>query len=97
MAEVNNQYRKYWLQSMLKIANPVLENLKAGTLKKAMPIEMKKDTSREQFSHLEALSRLLVGMAPWLEKKCENSEENALRMQYCELARLAIDAGTDLN
>ena len=95
MTEENEQIRKYWLQAMLKIANPVLENLKAGTLKKVMPIEMKKDTNRDQFTHLEALSRLLVGMAPWLEMKSENIEENALRIQYCELARLAIDAGTD--
>lgn len=72
MSEENNQLRKYWLQFMLKIANPVLENLKAGTLKKLMPIEMKKDTSRDKFAHLEALSRLLVGMAPWLEIKSEN-------------------------
>ncbi len=97
MTVENYQVREYWLQSMLKIANPVLLNLKDRTLKKVMPVEMKEGTNREQFAHLEALSRLLVGMAPWLEKKSENREEEALRLQYCELARLAIDAGTDPN
>lgn len=95
MTVENYQVREYWLQSMLKIANPVLLNLKDRTLKKVMPVEMKEGTNREQFAHLEALSRLLVGMAPWLEKKSGDREEEALRLQYCELARLAIDAGTD--
>ncbi len=97
MTVENYQVREYWLQSMLKIANPVLLNLKDRTLKKVMPVEMKEGTNREQFAHLEALSRLLVGMAPWLEKKSGDREEEALRLQYCELARLAIDAGTDPN
>ncbi|MBU7592586.1 DUF2264 domain-containing protein [Metabacillus halosaccharovorans] len=92
---LSNEERKYWLHSMLKIASPVLLHLNERTLKKAMPVEMKEGTNREQFSHLEALSRLLVGMAPWLETTCENSEEEKLRTQYCELAREAIDAGTD--
>ncbi|MBO1511460.1 DUF2264 domain-containing protein [Metabacillus bambusae] len=95
MTLVNNEEREYWLHSMLKIASPVLFHLKDRILKKEMPVEMKEGTNREQFSHLEALSRLLVGIAPWLEKKCENSEEEKLRTQYCELARVAIDSGTD--
>ncbi|WP_373995095.1 DUF2264 domain-containing protein [Metabacillus litoralis] len=95
MSVVINKDRTYWLQSMLKIASPVLQHLKDGTLKKEMPVEMKENTKREQFSHLEVLSRLLVGMAPWLEKKCENNEEENLRTPYCELARVAIDSGTN--
>ncbi|RKL65564.1 hypothetical protein CR203_19770 [Salipaludibacillus neizhouensis] len=56
---------------------------------------MKEGTKREQFSYLEALSRLLVSIVPWLEKKCENDEEEKHRTQYCVLARTAIDSGTD--
>ncbi|WP_163538211.1 DUF2264 domain-containing protein [Gracilibacillus sp. YIM 98692] len=95
MTMVNNKEREYWLHSMLKIANPVLLHLKDRTLKKEMPVEMKEGTNREQFSHLEALARLLVGMAPWLEQVCENNEEEKLRVKYAELARAAMDAGTD--
>lgn len=95
MSVSNDNDREYWLQSMLKIASPVLQNLKNKSLKKVMPVEMKEGTNRQQFTHLEALSRLLVGMAPWLERKSENKEEEALRMEYGELARIAIDAGTD--
>ncbi|MGN8646222.1 DUF2264 domain-containing protein [Gracilibacillus sp. HCP3S3_G5_1] len=92
---IDNKERDYWLQSMLQIANPVLLHLKDRTLKKEMPVEMKEGTNREKFSHLEALARLLVGMAPWLNQVCENSEEEKLRIKYAELARAAIDAGTD--
>ncbi|SFM08700.1 hypothetical protein SAMN04487943_107220 [Gracilibacillus orientalis] len=91
----NHKEREYWLHSMLKIAKPVLINLKDRTLKKKMPVEMKEGTNREQFAHLEAMARLLVGMAPWLELECENKEEEKLRVQYAGLARAAIDAGTD--
>lgn len=92
---LNRNDREYWVHSMIKIASPVLLHLKNRTLKKEMPVEMKAGTHRENFSHLEALSRLLAGMAPWLERESENSEEEKLRKQYCELAREAIDAGTD--
>ncbi|MDC3416774.1 DUF2264 domain-containing protein [Aquibacillus salsiterrae] len=91
----NNKERDYWLDSMLKIANPILFHLKDRSLKKEMSIEMREGTNREQFSHLEGLARLLVGVAPWLEQVCETSEEEALRVKYAELAREAIDAGTD--
>lgn len=95
MLALNNNDRKFWLDSMLKIANPVLLHLKNRTLKQEMPVEMKEGTSRERFSHLEALSRLLVGMAPWLERESEDEEEEILRLKYAELAREAVDAGTD--
>ena len=95
MVALQNNDRKFWLDTMLKIASPVLFHLKNRTLKQDMPVEMKEGTSREEYSHLEALSRLLVGMAPWLEKESEDEEEENLRMKYAELAREAIDAGTD--
>ncbi|RKL67255.1 hypothetical protein CR203_12160 [Salipaludibacillus neizhouensis] len=91
----NNDDRKFWLDSMLKIASPVLLHLNNRTLKQEMPVEMQEGTSRENFSHLEALSRLLVGMAPWLERVSEDEEEEILRLKYAELARAAVDAGTD--
>lgn len=95
MNELNQRDREYWIQSMIKIARPVLLHLKQKTLKSEMPVEKVNGTKCERFSHLEALSRVLVGMAPWLERKCENSEEEKLRIEYCELAREAIDSGTD--
>ncbi len=45
--------RAYWLETMLKIADPVLKNLAAGTLKQNMPTSFHPD--RAEYMHLEAL------------------------------------------
>ncbi|WP_077623000.1 DUF2264 domain-containing protein [Sediminibacillus massiliensis] len=86
--------RTYWLESLNKIAHPVLTALTRRELKQSMPVEMKKGTNRDHFSHLEAMARLLAGMAPWLEGEAEGEEEQ-LREYYGRLAREAISAGTD--
>lgn len=97
MLPLQTNDREFWLDNMLEIANPVLLSLKNRSLKQDMPVEMKEGTYREKFSHLEAFARLLVGMAPWLERESEDQEEEKLRLKYAELAREAIDAGTDRN
>ncbi|XEC97577.1 DUF2264 domain-containing protein [Paenibacillus tarimensis] len=86
--------RVYWLDMMQRIAYPVLDALSQRKLRRTMPVERKGDGALE-FSHLEALGRTLAGIAPWLEKKALNREEEQLRQHYAELARSAINAGTD--
>ena len=84
--------RDYWVKTLIKIADPVLSNLEQRTLKEKMPsIEGR---NREAFTHLEALGRLLAGMAPWLESSQKGKEEE-LRNKYASMARAAIDAATD--
>lgn len=82
---------------MQRIASPVLHNLAAQQLKANMPVEAQPGhaADRAQFTHLEALGRLLCGIAPWLELQGLQGEEAALQTRYCELAREAIDAATD--
>jgi hypothetical protein len=62
-----------------------------------MPVEAPHGNAQErrQFTHLEAFGRLLTGIAPWLESGPSDGAEGALRNQYTELARKAIDAATD--
>ena len=48
MVEFKKNDRKFWLDTMLKIASPVLLHLKNRTLKQDMPVEMKEGTSREE-------------------------------------------------
>lgn len=86
--------RKYWIAVLDKIARPVLEALRRRELRKVMPLQAKAG-DREHYSHLEALGRLLTGIAPWLEARGLDPEEEALRQEYAQLAREAIDAGTD--
>ncbi len=85
--------RTYWIDTLCRVANPVLDALAARRLKTVMPV--KGDSSRTAYMHLEALGRLLAGMAPWLESGESAGEEGKLRKHYAGLARAAIDAGTD--
>ncbi|WP_066187089.1 DUF2264 domain-containing protein [Gracilibacillus timonensis] len=94
---VINPDRSYWLKTMLKIADPVLHALEKRQLKQVMPVETVGSKDRTTYTYLEALARLLNGMAPWLERKHEKKEEEQLRQRYAQLAREAIKAGTDPN
>ncbi|OMF24940.1 hypothetical protein BK133_21945 [Paenibacillus sp. FSL H8-0548] len=100
--------REYWLEQMLFISTPVLTALSERQLKERMPIEIAETAGandeenavlladRAKYTHLEALGRLLSGMAPWLENKQLAAEaEEETRSRYAALAREAIDAGTD--
>lgn len=66
---------------MLKIGHPVLDALSKNELKKNSPLEMssKAVNDRSKFTYLEAFSRTLSGIAPWLELGSDNSIEGKLR------------------
>lgn len=89
--------RAYWLSILQRLAEPVLGCLSRRELKASMPIEFKPGSfePREAFTHLEALGRLLMGIAPWLACRGLSGEEETLRRRYADLARQAIDAGVD--
>lgn len=78
--------RQYWVETMLKIADPVLNNLAEGTLKKNMPFEsLSNDPLRKEVSYLEAVGRTICGIAPWLELGPDETTEGQLRKHYIEL------------
>lgn len=77
--------RAFWVETLTRIADPVLVNLSENTLKKNMPYEsLAKD--RSEFSHLEAVGRLICGIAPWLELGADDTPEGQLREKYIRLA-----------
>ncbi|SFA93355.1 hypothetical protein SAMN05216312_102340 [Cohnella sp. OV330] len=88
--------RQRWLQWMLRIGKPVLEALAERKLKERMPVQ-KKGADREAYTYLEALGRLLAGMAPWLELDGLTGEEERVRGAMAKMAREAIDAATDFS
>ncbi|NEW06328.1 DUF2264 domain-containing protein [Paenibacillus sp. SYP-B3998] len=88
--------RAYWLSTMNRIASPVLEALAARKLRATMPVERKKE-EQLAYAHLEAFTRTLVGIAPWLESSSDDEEEKALHGHYCKLVHAAMDAATDPN
>jgi len=86
--------RKYWVDTLVRIAHPVLHALAERQLRKAMPVEAWMD-DRSEYTHLEALGRTLSGIAPWLESGSLTGEEEKIRSNMAHLARQAINAATD--
>jgi hypothetical protein len=95
VAEPND--REYWVQVLTRVAHPVLKALSERRLKVEMPVEAPHGNveERRQFTYLEAMGRLLTGIAPWLESGPQDGPEGTLRSQYAEWSRVAIEAGTD--
>ena len=85
------------MRTLEKVADPVLRNLASGTLKRSMPVECATGNvdDRRKYTHLEALGRLLAGIAPWLETELEAGPERDLQRRYRDLARESIRQATD--
>jgi hypothetical protein len=98
------QDRTYWLQQVERVSGPVLNALKESSLRRKMPVEAApgQTQARAIGTHLEALGRLLAGLAPWLELEPtptespgEASKETALRNQYRDSALAGITSALD--
>ena len=89
--------REYRLGMLDKLASPVLRHLAAGTLKRDMPVECATGSvaDRRKYTHLEALGRLLAGIAPWLEAPLSPGAERDLQQQYAALARAALHSAAN--
>ncbi|MGC2402146.1 MAG: DUF2264 domain-containing protein, partial [Acidobacteriaceae bacterium] len=89
--------REYWVEVLTRTSEPVLKALGERRLKAEMPVEAPHGNAEErrQFTYLEAMGRLLAGIAPWLESGPQSGPEGSLRSRYAELSRSAIQAGVD--
>ena len=90
--------RTQWLAIVERVSQPVLEAISRQKLRAIMPVEAKPGlvAARRESTHLEAVGRLLSGLAPWLEAAPGNDPaEERLRSRYRDWARLAIRYGTD--
>jgi len=89
--------RAYWVATLDKIARPILSALSQGKLHATMPVETKPGSTvdRKFCTHLEAVARLLAGMAPWLQLPADDSAEGKLRAELLDMALAGIDKGTD--
>lgn len=82
--------RADWIARLERIARPVLTRLAAGTLRRDMPVEVNPRAAgpgRGGVAHLEAVARLLSGMAPWLERDRPP--------EWLGLAARGLEAATD--
>ncbi len=89
--------REYWISLMKRISEPVLTSLSQRKLKLNMPVEAPHGNGddRRKYTYLEALGRLLTGIAPWLESGETSGAEGDLRVRYADLARKSIAAAVD--
>jgi hypothetical protein len=89
--------RSYWLNVVDRLSRPVLTSLAAGRLRERMPVEVSAAarSDRRDVSHLEAVGRLLCGIAPWLELGGGEDAERRLRGELADLARRGLAVGTD--
>ncbi len=88
--------RKVWVETLTKIADPVLSNLADGTLKKNMPFEsLSTEPLRKEVSYLEAVGRTICGIAPWLELGPDETEEGKLRAKYIDLVVRGLKNGVN--
>ncbi|WP_458122639.1 DUF2264 domain-containing protein [Paenibacillus sp. Z3-2] len=86
--------RKYWVETLVRIAYPVLHSLSERRLVNDMPVEAR-EGDRTDYTYLEALGRTLAGIAPWLEHGPRCGDEGEIRARIAGMARLAIEAATD--
>lgn len=90
--------RGYWAGMLVRVVEPVLANLAAGTLKARMPVEAatEKDVpKRRLFTHFEAFGRAMCGVAPWLELAGKPASEAEAAGQMAGLARKCLANMTD--
>ena len=89
--------REEWVRLAVRLADPVLGALAAGRLRATMPVELSATATveRRDYAHLEAVGRLLAGIAPWLELGADATPEGATRARLAGLAREGIKRGTD--
>ncbi|HEY3388288.1 MAG TPA: DUF2264 domain-containing protein [Prolixibacteraceae bacterium] len=89
--------REYLVNTLIRIADPVLEALSKNHLKERMPVESapNQEADRRNYTYLEAFGRTLAGMAPWLELGPDDSPEGKLREKYILLAVQCIRNATN--
>lgn len=86
--------RIFWVETLQKIALPVLMNLKKDSLRKNMILESN-SSEGNKFAYLEAFARVFNGIAPWLELGTNETEEGRLREKYIDLTIDAISAAVN--
>ena len=86
--------RIFWVETLQKIALPVLMNVKKDSLRKNMLLESK-SSEGSKFAYLQAFARVFNGIAPWLELGPNESEEGRLRDKYIDLTIRAISVAVN--
>jgi len=89
--------RVYWVQLLAKISEPVLSNMSKGQLRKNMPMQYSPgwDNRNKEVAYMEAIGRLLAGIAPFLNLPADNTPEGKIRQQLIEQSRQSLVHAVD--
>ncbi len=90
--------REYWIEEMVRMAEPVVRNLSENTLRENIPVgrsSSAQNSSREFVTHMESVGRTFAGIAPWLELGPDPTPEGVLRARFIEMSRRAIANSVD--
>ncbi|EOZ97811.1 hypothetical protein A33Q_1620 [Indibacter alkaliphilus LW1] len=96
-AQKESVSRSYWLEMMLRICTPVLNNLAERNLKRKMPVETPSNVygDRREFAHLEAFGRTLAGIGPWMALTDLPVNEKTIQQDILLKTALGIENATD--
>lgn len=89
--------REVWVETLFKVAEPVLSNLASNRLRLSMPVEAAsgREADRRTCTYLEAFGRALCGLAPWLELSEKSPKERAMSDRLADWARAGLDHATN--
>ncbi len=89
--------REYWCSLAWKMAQPVLENMSKGELKKNMQTEFSPSFDKRDRSvvYMETFGRLMAGLAPWLTLPDDETAEGKQRKQLREWALASYKNSVD--
>jgi hypothetical protein len=93
--DVGSADRATWLGRADRVFLPVLRALAQGRLRATMPVEtVPGATGNAAVTHLEAVGRTLMGLAPWLALPPSADAEGTRRAAVIALVRDGLDQGT---
>jgi len=93
-AQTGADDRAFAVQTLTRIAEPVLTALAEEKLKASLPSH-DWEKSRTNFAPLEAFGRTLAGIAPWLELGPDDSAEGKARAHFIDLSVRSLAHATD--
>jgi hypothetical protein len=93
-AQTGADDRAFAVQTLTRVADPVLSALAGGKLKSTLPAP-DWEKSRTNFAPLEAFGRTLAGIAPWLELGPDDSAEGRVRAHFIDLTVKSLANATD--
>ena len=93
-AQTGADDRAFAVQTLTRVAEPVLSALADGKLKATLPTH-DWEKNRTNFAPLEAFGRTLAGIAPWLELGPDDSPEGKLRAHFIDLSVRSLINATD--